>query len=604
MILLYNIDMKINTLKKLNISIFSLIILVSNVATFADASIIIAPTSVPPTTTSSNNMQFSYDSYGNIIPGSGVNIVNPSYESNIVSPEAEVISSFSYEAESIDYITVHHIVEENNNFYCYENGAPVRNGWRKISRNSFAAFAPIDGYNDSYIWAYFTPSGRAMKASSGSIKKVQIGGYSYAFNEYGQLLLGFFNDRGEMWNESETEDPFDLLDDKNSLYHSNESTGVLTSGWYRMRNTTSRYPNKDSIWLYFAPSSFKITRSTGSNYKSLTISGKTYAFDDNGVMLTGFEASRYNEEHGGTIKNVYFGSDGAEIKNGFFNINMDDEYTYELFEEYEDQYDDEDITIYLSKNGQVYRNMIKKIGSSYYGFDDNGVLLKGLTVWNGNNYIATVDTDSTNGKDFMASGIYCQKSGGTTHLSNNDILHYFDHNGKRVTSGKIDLSDNVYTYAANNSGAISGTHNKKYYVNGLLIKPENSKYGVYIQKPDKTHYTMAEIVSSDNIVVNSNGSVQSGYNVLRDDDDNYWLVNGHRLINIYSTNIRRSGGTCYFRSTGKNGNEEWIAFGNKDAYGRTCVETVTPNGTRLADGAISYYQTKLNSDQAINFYVR
>ena len=120
MILLYNIDMKINTLKKLNISIFSLIILVSNVATFADASIIIAPTSVPPTTTSSNNMQFSYDSYGNIIPGSGVNIVNPSYESNIVSPEAEVISSFSYEAESIDYITVHHIVEENNNFYCYE----------------------------------------------------------------------------------------------------------------------------------------------------------------------------------------------------------------------------------------------------------------------------------------------------------------------------------------------------------------------------------------------------------------------------------------------------------------------------------------------------
>lgn len=594
--------MRKNILKNLNISIIALVFLLSNVTAFADASIIIAPTSVQPTT-STSGVHYSYDAYGNIIPGSGTTIVSPENNYNVVSPEAEVISSFAHEAGSIDYITIHHIVEENNNFYCYENGLPVRNGWRKISRSSFAAFAPVDAYHNSYIWAYFTSSGRAMKASSGSIKKAQIGNYTYAFNEYGQLLLGFFNDNGEMWDESTSEDPFDLLDDKNSLYHADETNGVLTAGWYKMRNTTSRYPNKDSIWLYFAPSSYKITRSTGNNYKSLTISGKTYAFDDNGVMLTGFEASKYNEEHGGTIKNVYFGSDGAEIKNGFFNLNMNDEYTYELFEEYEDQYDDEDITIYLSKNGQVYRNMIKKINSSYYGFDNNGVLLKGLTVWNGNDYIATIDTDSTNGKDFMSSGIYSQKSGGMDTLSSNDTLQYFDHNGRRVTSGKINLSDNTYTYLANNSGAITGTHNKKYYVNGLLIKAEDSKYAVYIQNPSKTNYTMAEVVDSDNIVVNSNGSVASGYSVLKD-DDNYWLVNGHKLINIYTTNIKRSGGTCYFRSTGKNGNEEWIPFGTKDAHGRTCVEEVTANGTRLANGAISYFQTKLYSDQAINFYIR
>ena len=594
--------MRKNIFIKLNISILSLVLLFSNTIAFAEANIIIAPTNTPPTST--NDMLYSYDSYGNIIPGSGISITNPDNNTNIINKEAEVMSTFAYDAGSIDYITVHHIVEENNNFYCYENGLPVRNGWRKISRNSFASFAPIDKYHDSYIWAYFTSSGRAIKASSGSIKKVKIGNYDYAFNEYGQLLLGFFNDNGDMWYESESEDPFDLLDDRNSLYHANESSGVLTSGWYKMRNTTSRYPNKDSIWLYFSPSTFKITRSTSNNYKSLTINGNTYAFDDNGVMLTGFEASKYNEEHGGTIKNVYFGMDGAEIKNGFFNLNMDDEYTYEMFEDYEEQYDDDDITIYLNKNGRIYRNMIKKIGASYYGFDQNGVLLKGLTVWNGREYVATVDTDSTNGKDFMSKGIYCQKYGGMSTLSNNDVLHYFDYNGKRITSGKIDLSDNTYTYVANNSGAITGTHNKKYYVYGLLVKPEESKYGVYIKNPTKTNYTMSEVADSDNIVVNSNGSVLNGSDVLKDDDDNYWLINGNKLINVYNTNIRKSGEVCYFRSTGQNGRDEWIPFGDKDAYGRTCVEAVTPNGTRLADEAISSYQTKIHSDQAINFYIR
>ena len=107
-------------------------------------------------------------------------------------------------------------------------------------------------------------------------------------------------------------------------------------------------------------------------------------------MLTGFEASQYNEEHGGTLRNVYFGSDGAEIKNGFFNVDLSDDYAYDKYEEYEDT--DEDITIYLSKSGQVYTNMIKKIGSAYYGFNHNGVLLKGLTVWDSNGYVATIDT--------------------------------------------------------------------------------------------------------------------------------------------------------------------------------------------------------------------
>ena len=570
-----------NILKKLNILILAISVVFFNTSAFAEASIIYAPTTattVPPTYANDNSI-------------------------TTITPESEVISVMSYEEGSIEYETVYNIVEENNNYYCIENGDYVRNGWRKISRRSYAQYAPVDGYYDSYIWAYFGSNARAVRGSSNSIKKVKIGNYSYAFNEYGMLLTGFFNEYGEMWIEHDEEDPFDLISD-GTLYHADEASGVLTTGWYKMRNTTSRYPNKNVIWLYFNPSNFKITRSTGNNYKSLKVDGKNYAFDDNGVMLTGFEASDYNEEHGGSSKTVYFGADGAEITSGFYNVDLSDDENYERFEDYDDY--DEDITIYLSKNGKVYTNTIKKINSNYYGFDYNGVVLKGLTVWENGNYKATIDTESTNGKRFIVSGVYSIKNGGQGTLNSYDELHYFDQRGKRITtsSAKIEFSDYVFTYYANNNGALSGTHNGKYYVHGLLIKPEDGvKYGVYLTNPTKSNYSMSEIVNMPNIVVNSSGNVISSKSAQKDENDNYWLISNSSLVNIYSVQIRVSNGTYYFRSTSKAGKDDWIPFGEKDINNRTCVADVMANGTRTKDNAISYYQVKLYPDAAINFNI-
>lgn len=584
--------------KKLNISTLAFILMISNVTAFADANIIIAPTRQPETTQAYASNTYSES----VSPGNVLRPQAEEYHDAGTSPSSQIVSSYTYDSGTVDYYHIYDIIEDNNNYYCYENGVMVRNGWRKISRQSFAEFAPVDTYHDAYIWAFFSSNGRAIKASNEKIRKAKIGDYYYAFNEYGQLLVGFFNDNGEMWDDTLTEDPFELLDDRNSLYHSNESSGVMTTGWYRMQNTSSRYPNKNTIWLYFNPSTFKITRSTGNNYKSLNLNGKTYAFDDKGVMLTGFEPSQYNEEHGGSSKTVYFGEDGAEIKNGFYNIDLSDDYVYEKYEEYDDS--DEDITIYLSKNGQVYRNMIKKIGASHYGFDANGVVLKGLTIWNGSSYVATIDTESTDGKSFITNGIYKEKNGGSRVLGNSDVLHYFDYRGKRQTSCKIEFSDNTYTYEANSGGAITGTHNKKYYVHGILMKPEDAKYGVYIQNPTKQNYTMSELSNTSNIVVNSSGTVQSGSNIIKDEDDRYWLITGSALKNVYTVSIRKSGGSYYFRSTNSSGHEAWIPFGEKDAQGRTCVEQVLANGTRLSNGAVSYYQTKIGSEQAINFYIK
>lgn len=576
--------MKILNIKKLNIVILAMVVSFANIATFADANVIYAPTKeqTAPANVPANE------------------VYSPS-ANGIVSSEA--ISVATYAQESIDYVNIHNITERYNNFYCYENGQPVRNGWRKISRKSFAQYAPVDNFNYSYIWAYFGANGAALKSNGGAVKKARIGDYTYSFNEYGQLLTGFFNESGEMWNELTSEDPFDLLNDGGTLYHSSESSGAMTVGWYKLNTTTSRYPNKTSIWMYFSPSNYRITRSTGNNYKSLTVDGKNYAFDDNGVMLTGFEAAQYNEDHGGSSKVVYFGEDGAEIKNGFYNVNLSDESMAERFEEYEDY--DEDITIYLSKNGVVYKNMIKKINSGYYGFDSNGVLLKGLTVWRGGNYITTIDIESTDGKDFITNGHYISKYEGSGSLSSGDSLHYFDARGKRVTtSAKLEFADRSYTYSANNNGALEGTHNGKYYTHGLMLKPENGvKYGVYIVSPTKRDYSMADLVKTTNVVINNSGSIISTKSAQKDEDDNYWLISSKSIVNIYTIPVKVSGGTYYFRSENSNGREDWIKFGQKDAYGRTCVAEVLSNGTRVSGGAISSYQTTLNSESALNFNI-
>ena len=577
--------MIMKTFKKLNSMILAFVVTFANVTAFAEANVIYMPTRPAATI----EQTFS-------------NQINPS--SNVITPESEVSSISSYTQASIDYVNVYDIVEQNNNFYCYENGNLVRNGWRRISKYSYSLVAPVDGFYFTYIWAYFTTSGAALKGSSGSIRKAKIDDHTYAFNEYGQLLTGFFNENGDMWNESEGEDPFDLIDDGGTLYHAAEDSGALTSGWYRLNNTTSRYPNKTTIWMYFHPNTFKIIRSTGSNYKSLTVDGKTYAFDDKGVMLTGFEATQYNEEHGGSSKTVYFGEDGAEIRSGFYNVDMSDDLNYERFEDYDDY--DEDITIYLSKNGKVFTNVIKKINSSYYGFDHNGVVLKGLTVWNSGNYITTIDTESTDGKNFIMTGKYATKNGGSATLNSSDALHYFNSRGRRITNGaSIEFADNTYHFSATNGGGIDGSNSERYYVHGLLIKPEAGvRYGVFILSPTKENYTMAELVNTDNVIVSSNGAVISSKTVQEDDDDNYWLISSKSLINIYSVPIKVTGGSYYFKSENKDGDESWIPFGEKDRGGKTCVTQVVPNGTKVSGGATSSYQVKLSSDAAINFNIR
>lgn len=114
---------------------------------------------------------------------------------------------------------------------------------------------------------------------------------------------------------------------------------------------------------------------------------------------------------------------------------------------------------------------------------------------------------------------------------------------------------------------------------------------------------MQEICGGTAVVVTSTGQTISGTTAHKDDNDYYWLTQNGALLNVYNVNVRHRNGKYEFKSQSKNGKEEWIAFGEKDYYGRTCVTASTPNGTRLSDGAISSYQVKIERASALNFYL-
>lgn len=520
-----------------------------------------------------------------------------------ITPESEVVSYLVEDTTNADYVRIYNVYQdENGNIYCYDHGNPARNVWRKISLHSFSEFAPVENFTHDYIWAYFGSNGKAIKANSGKIRKTKIGNNTYAFNEYGQMIEGYFNDDAECWNGGDG-DPFDLLNGNNYLYYADVNNGVLASGWHKYIYGTEKYENKDNIWLYFSPSNFRGVRATGTSYKSTNIDGKTYAFDNNGVMLTGFEAMQYNYDNGGSMSKItYFSKDGEGIKSGFAKVDLSDDLNNQIYED-----SDEDIMIYLSKSGMMYKNTIKKIGSYYYGFDERGAAIRGLSVWNGTNFVSTIQPEDTDGKAFIIYGQYKDKNGNSHVLANGEKVHFFDNMGRRLLSTNIEFSNERYTYKANNSGGFNGLSDKKFYVNGLLMKPtSDTKYGIYIMGANTDTYSFNQVAGNQNAyVVNSSGTRQTSATGVKDGNDDYWLLSGSgHLVNIYNVPVKYSGGSYYFKSENSNGSDTWILFGNKDASGRTCVADVVANGTRLANGAIASFQVRPTDEVALNFYFR
>ena len=407
--------------------------------------------------------------------------------------------------------------EYNNNAYYFgQNGAMVTNTW--VAIESSRVENQEDYIPDNY-WYYFQASGKAMKAASGGTKKTTIDGKKYAFNEYGQMLTGWISE-GKVVGDDE-ENPFAEA----TYYAGGDNDGVLRSGWltyydgYDGDDYQSEYTN---LYFYFNPSNNQKV-----DNKVKKINGRSYAFDQYGIMNSGWDVYDYQTSLNDNRVSYFSGEDdGHQVKKGWVFAVPAADLDCKAYG------DDEEKYMYFNSSGEILRDQYKRINGKYYVFNRSGIMETGLVLWvpegftiNGTGtetyrFLDTLDMDWQTGEDLAKKGLLrfgsdgdqyffvnaygqvdtsTRTSGGTgagttqkvSNFSDLPIagdqalqvkIHNYGSDGARKTgANNVEFADETYVFNTNSNGDKgSGIFAKKYYSLGIQLKASSDiKYGIY-----------------------------------------------------------------------------------------------------------------------------
>ena len=495
-------------------------------------------------------------------------------------------------------IMVRDYLLENYNdaiYYFDDTGKMVTNTWVAVEPSQ--VYNPMDNPPTIYLY-YFGANGKAYKSRQG-VKRYTIDGKKYLFNENGQMLSGWINEEGERWDEYQSEDdPFDGF----CYYAGDETDGVLREGWtsYEDGSVQDKYYMKLTLWFYFKSTDNKKIQAENENeLKTKVINGRTYAFDDKGVMAVGWDSDLLdvnNEDSSIRSKKYYVEEEGDDMgrntkREWFFAVpsmkqNLDDH--------------DQEIErwFYAQGSGEVLKGIMKKVNKDYYVFNKEGIMKSGLCVINKQTreYVDSIDAERTDGKDFIISRHYIS----TDKTSNAKEFEIFDDKeqilfffrddevedkanfGKRkLGESDVAFGDDDYKFVSRSSGEYEGLKSKRYYQAGMLLQPDptinmgvvlvgysKSTTGETIDEPlqynnstnawanpDTNHNNILSdyIVSEDFeklyndygvvpafMAVNPKGTRFNRSNrVKKDKNGRYWLIGQDgMLINVYEVPIR------------------------------------------------------------------
>ena len=192
-------------------------------------------------------------------------------------------------------------------YYLDENGDLAKNVWVDGTY-----YAGEDGSMTKDAWIYVDENDGSMKSGwyylnrNGKVEKNDwktIGKGKYCFDSDGRMRTGWHYENGDIY------------------YLGNGSEGYTRSGWYFLESDGKKRPAEGSVskdlsgesekgrWYYFQ-SNGKARKGENGAPKETTIDGKKYYFDENGVMLTGWQCVKEKAEPGdgtGISRFVYLG---------------------------------------------------------------------------------------------------------------------------------------------------------------------------------------------------------------------------------------------------------------------------------------------------------
>ena len=427
--------------------------------------------------------------------------------------------------------------DKDNTYYVDGNGVMVTNTWVKVVNED----QDDDDDPAEYRYYYMQSSGKAYKASNNSnVQFKTIDGKRYAFDEDGKMLYGWVK-------KSEPNLATDDEDWKDCTYYLGSwEDGSMKTGWQRITVWDEDKEDDMDYWFNFKSNGEKRYNNTSSSsVYTKKINGKTYGFDERGVMVYEWTmASSGNVASATSVSNwLYFSSpeDGARYTKGWFKVvapdNDGDDNTFKDYSNNPtfagaDANDENERWYYADGDGQLYEGQIKKIKGKYYGFapeaNDHSVgknsagsktgkagsMLTGLCALTVNNKgeITTLwarDMDSDDLDD-------CINGAGdfAGFWADGGSLYYFgsneDADGAMKTGNvTINLDGDSYQFQFSKSGGSEGKgkgltgidDNKYIYKYGLKLKADSDdKYMiVYADGDTASASTQVEKISSQDL---------------------------------------------------------------------------------------------------------
>ena len=471
------------------------------------------------------------------------------------------------------YMMKNYLLEDGDNTYYLDgNGVMVTNSW--------VAYTPEDDYEDDapdHYWYYFQANGRAVKQTGSSVKKKTINGKTYGFDEDGRMLYGFVTLDGEKLTD---ENPFEDA----TYYFGDSDDGAMHQGWLQYMDGSDlveRYEDLSEMWFYFNPSNGKMVKDNDSK----TINGNKYAFDEYGVMISGWDD--VSSPSAKTEKYFNGETEGWLTRGGWIwavpaeDINKKD-------------YDDEtNRWFYATSSGKTVKDDLKSISGKKYVFDTNGIMRSGLVVIDSEAdsdiILGLVDAEETEGSDLM-EGTFTAKDvlgvGQEEDLNTGDLYYFGDEetDGSMKTGRNIsiELEDDTYTFGFNKNGkAYHGEESNKIYLHGVLVEA-SSDYRYQAVNPVEngkgTPDAIANVgdlrtIGADgldyaNYVVGTSGTIVKPGKYVKDTDDGYYAVADDDTANPgavayfeddeYARDMAKDWAECGL-DTGKEVDDKWVS---------------------------------------------
>ena len=470
--------------------------------------------------------------------------------------------------------------DKDNTYYVDANGAMVTNTWVKVVNED----QDDDDDPAEYRYYYMQSNGKAYKASNNSnVQFKTIDGKKYAFDEDGKMLYGWVKksepalaNADDDWKEA-------------TYYLGSWEDGSLKTGWQKITVYDDDDGKDDDYdyWFNFKSNGEKRTN-TASDKSVFTkkINGKTYGFDDRGVMVYEWTLSTSNVASGSTISNwSYFSSpeDGARYTKGWFKVvapdNDGDDNTFKDYSGYTfangDANDENERWYYADGEGELYVGAIKKIKGKYYGFAPESNARNGKSTGKAGSMLTglcALNVDSTGkitdlwARDMDADDLDDCINGEGDFAGFNGTLYYFgsneDTDGAMKTGAvSINLDGDSYQFEFSKSGGSEGKgkgltgmeDNKTIYKYGLKMKADSDdKYlVVYCSGDTATASTKVEKISSQALRnkymadadTNKDGNMVHYVGSL--EADKYFLVNTSGTI-IKNKTAAKDGDDWYF----------------------------------------------------------